>query len=101
MAQFLSGAMMAASFVIALLFLRFWKASRDRLFGAFAISFALMGIERIFLNFAPLIAESRSYWFLFRLLAFIIILWAVVDKNRERKSRPDRVTPARDVVEVS
>jgi hypothetical protein len=79
---FLNGATVMAYLASALFFLRFWTLSRDRLFGYFALAFTLLGI-----NSGGLIAlaaddERRYYLYLVRLFSFLLILYAIWDKNR-------------------
>jgi len=80
MMQFFSGVLVTGYAVAGLFFLRFWRESRDRLFGWFASAFFLLAIQRI------LIATSEPTTAVYgvRLLAFVLILWAIVDKNRAR-----------------
>jgi lipopolysaccharide export LptBFGC system permease protein LptF len=80
---FLAGATMLASVVIAMFFLRFKKTSRDRLFGFFALAFLLLGLERVAMEFIS--DGPRSLLYLIRLLAFVIMLYAIADKNRRGK----------------
>lgn len=88
MEQFIMGAMAMASFIVGLYFLRFYRDTRDRLFLIFSIAFCLLGITRIAL--AASIAYNRNsgdehqFIYLFRLAAFVLILLAIVDKNRKR-----------------
>lgn len=82
-ATFMQGAIMICAFMAALFFLRFWKVSKDRLFGWFAASFLLLGIVRIFLTFMAEEQKTGLYWL--RFLAFVIILIAIADKNRPQK----------------
>jgi hypothetical protein len=79
---FFSGAIMTASAVIGLFFLRFWKMSRDRLFLYFGLAFFLMAIERWVLVLSPADGEYRPYVYLVRLVAFLVIAAAIIDKNR-------------------
>lgn len=76
----LAGAIMLNAWAIALFFVRFWKRTRDRLFGWFAVAFLLMGIERI--SIACLAGESHFHVYLIRLAAFLLIIFAIWDKNR-------------------
>ena len=80
--QFIMGAIAMASAVVALFFLRFWRDTRDRLFLMFALAFALLGLTR--LGLATMIRESepQTLWYWVRLAAFLLILAAIVDKNR-------------------
>ena len=82
---FLSGAIMLASIVISMFFWRFRKTSGDRLFGFFAIAFLLLGLERVGAEFNS--ANPRSLLYLIRLMAFVLILYAILDKNRAEKKR--------------
>jgi hypothetical protein len=78
--QFLSGALVTAYAVAGLFFLRFWRESRDRLFAYFASSFFLLSIQRILIA----TSEPSAAIYVVRLLAFVLILWAIIDKNRSR-----------------
>ena len=75
----LLGGALAMGFAIAsLFFFRFWRESRDRLFLLFAAAFFLLGIDRV-------VASTTSVGdavYLLRLLAFVLIVAAVLDKNR-------------------
>lgn len=84
MSQFLSGAIMMACWVVGLFFLRFWKKTQDRLFAIFAVAFWMLAIERIVLAAMNETSESRGYIYIIRFFAFILILWAIADKNRPR-----------------
>jgi hypothetical protein len=80
--QFISGAVFLGFLTSALFFFRFWNKTNDRLFLMFAISFFLMGIERIVVSFVPVRGEFQFYVYGIRLLAFVLLLWAILDKNR-------------------
>jgi hypothetical protein len=80
--DFLSGAVAFGFLVCSLFFLRFWRRTRDELFVAFALAFALLGIVQAFLTLANIPTEERGSIYLFRLLAFVIILFAIFRKNR-------------------
>lgn len=70
--------------VAALFFLKFWSRTRDRLFAMFAAAFALLSIHRV-LAVVTLNWFGESVWlYVIRLVAFVIILVAIVDKNRAR-----------------
>lgn len=79
---FLSGAIMVGCFVAALFFYRFWRRTLDRLFVWFAVAFLLMGIERLVLAIAHLSEVSSPAIYVMRLIAFGLIIAAIVDKNR-------------------
>lgn len=80
--DFLSGAISFGFLVAALFFLRFWRRTRDRLFLAFAMAFALLGIGQAVQVLASIPQEDRSYIYLIRLTAFTLILVAIFRKNR-------------------
>jgi uncharacterized membrane protein HdeD (DUF308 family) len=82
MNQLLLGAIAMANLTIGLFFLRFWKKTRDRFFLFFAIAFSLEGVNRILLGLSYNTNENEPIYYLVRLLAFVLILIAIVDKNR-------------------
>lgn len=85
MHQFLHGAIMMAFAACGLLFLRFWRSTRDRLFLLFAIAFWILAANRVVLAWLAhhgSVDEHRAMVYSVRLAAFIIILFAVIDKNR-------------------
>jgi len=81
---FLSGAISMACLTIALFFLRFWRQTGDRLFVAFAAAFGLLMVERLMLATVNASHELAPYIYMVRLVAFALIMGAVVDKNRRR-----------------
>jgi hypothetical protein len=84
---FLSGAVMLACAAIGLFFLRSWRRTSDRLFGFFALAFLLLAAERwVLVSLSPAYEFGYSV-FLIRLAAFVVILIAIVDKNRSGSGR--------------
>jgi hypothetical protein len=81
---FIAGATAALSGVAALSFARFWRISGDRFFAFFACAFALFAVNRIVL--LTVNQEDRAWVYVIRLVAFVLILGAIVDKNRPRRS---------------
>ena len=80
--DFLSG-MVAAGFLVAgLFFLRFWARTHDPLFRSFAIAFWLLGLGQAVLALGSIPVEERSWVYLIRLAAFLLILFAIARKNR-------------------
>jgi hypothetical protein len=80
--SFLSGAVTLGYLVGALFFVRFWRKSGERLFLMFAISFGLLALNQ-FLAFAlDVISEPYSFVYGIRVLAFLLIIIAIVEKNR-------------------
>jgi hypothetical protein len=80
--DFLSGAITMGFLVAGFFFLRFWKRTRDSLFLAFAAAFFLLGLGQSLLALANVPDEERSWLYLIRLLAFALILAAIIRKNR-------------------
>jgi uncharacterized membrane protein HdeD (DUF308 family) len=87
MNQLLLGAIAMATLTIGLFFLRFWKKTRDRFFLFFAVAFGLEGFNRILLGLNYNSNENDPIYYIVRLLSFILILIAIVDKNRSNKSQ--------------
>jgi hypothetical protein len=71
-----------ASLTIALFFLKFWRRTGDRFFLAFSGAFLLLMLERIILFAIGVAHEFAPYVYVVRLLAFILIIAAIVEKNR-------------------
>lgn len=78
----MSGAVAMGSFVIALFFVRFWRTTDDRFFLYFALSFAIEGALRIYISVQASSGESSPLHYLVRLAAYLLILWAIWEKNR-------------------
>ena len=90
MNQFLDGGSFVAALVIALFFFRFWRQTHDRLFGIFAVAFTVFGINRAILTSLDENADGRVIVYMVRLLAFVLIIGAIVDKNRPAAGRSAR-----------
>lgn len=82
--DFLSGVVACGFVVGGLFFLRFWKRTRDSLFLWFALSFWLLGLGQSVLALGNIPVEERSFVYLIRLAAFLVILFAIFRKNRAR-----------------
>ena len=87
----LLGAIAMASLIAGLFFLRFWKTTRDRFFLYFALSFWIQAVSRVIQVFMESVPENVPIIYLIRLLAFVLILLAIADKNWPRK-KPKRDT---------
>ncbi len=81
-ATFLDGCACLGFAVASVFFLKFWCRSADRLFLAFAIAFALLGLERLAVVLWHVSAEAQSYVYLIRLAAFCVLIGGIVAKNR-------------------
>jgi hypothetical protein len=80
--EFVSGATMLACLAIGLFFFRYWRETADRLFGIFALAFWVFAVNRFLLL---LLDEEQEVWvYASRAAAFLLIIAAIVDKNRAR-----------------
>ncbi len=82
--DFLSGAAAFGYFACGLFFLRFWRRTREQLFLAFSLAFALLGVGQTVIVLAQMPTEEKGALYLIRLLAFVLILVAIYRKNRPR-----------------
>jgi uncharacterized membrane protein len=78
--QLISGILVSGYLVAALFFLRFRRETGDRLFLVFAVAFAILAVQRLAL---ALTTENETLIYGLRLLAFVLILAAIIDKNRK------------------
>ena len=81
MIEFLSGAVTLGFLIAALFFLRFWRRTSDRLFLAFSVAFALLALNQALAQWLGAADERVGFTYLLRVLGFILILAAIVDKN--------------------
>ena len=81
----LSGLVIMGDLVAALFFAKFWKRSGDGLFAVFAAAFLLLAVGQLLLATTDVPVEERSWIYLIRLAAFVLIIVGIV-----RKNRPDR-----------
>lgn len=81
----LVGAIGTLSLVAALVFLHYWKSTRDRFFLFFSLSFLLEGVNRIAIYESVGLNEDAPGYYLVRLVAYGLILAAIVDKNRRSR----------------
>jgi hypothetical protein len=81
--NFLSGAVAFGFIVCGLFFLRYWHRTHDNLFVAFALAFGLLAAGQTIIALANIPTEERGSIYLIRLVAFAVILAAIVSKNRK------------------
>jgi hypothetical protein len=86
MSDFLLGAIAMASLVAGLLFLRFWLHSRDRFFIFFALSFWIEAANRAAMVALGTTNEDAPLHYLVRLVAYGLIVAAIVGKNRSPRA---------------
>jgi uncharacterized protein DUF5985 len=87
--QFIRGATFLGSSIISLFFFRFWRTTRDILFFYFALCFALFACTRIGLGIVERGTEANTYFYLMRLAAFVLLIFAIIHKNSGRSNRHD------------
>jgi hypothetical protein len=83
----LAGAVATASFVTALFFLKYWSQTRDSFFLLFALAFGIDALSRFVLGIARVSDESEPLYYIPRLVAFSLIILAIVLKNRPGRSQ--------------
>jgi hypothetical protein len=76
----MQGALAALSFVVALFFARMWRRARDRFYLFFAIAFTIFAVHWCVI--AGHANEHTVGPYITRLVAFVLIIIAIVDKNR-------------------
>jgi zinc transporter ZupT len=84
MTRFILGVLTTASATIAIFFLKFCREGKDRLFAFFAAAFGVLSVDWLARAFLEPRHESQHYLFLIRLVAFLLIIAGIVDKNRSR-----------------
>jgi len=82
LADFTAGLIVAADLVAALFFGRFYRDTRDRLFLWFSAGFILLAVQRASLAAADLLPLDPIWYYVIRLVAFLLFLAAIIDKNR-------------------
>jgi len=81
MIAFLSGAVTMGALVAALFFLRFWRKTSDRFFLAFTVAFLLLALNQALAQWIGAADERVGYTYVLRVVAFVLILAAIIDKN--------------------
>ena len=81
MIDFLAGALTLAYVIASVYFIHFWRRTADRLFLSFALAFGLLALNQIAAFSFGQGDERYNYAYVLRVLGFILILVAIVDKN--------------------
>jgi hypothetical protein len=84
----LAGSHIALAMVAALLFLRFYRKTTDRLFLFFAAAFGILCVNNIMFQIIGPDRDASTLIYGARLFAFGLIIYAIIDKNLARRSRP-------------
>lgn len=82
---FLLGVIATAMFTIGLLFLKFWRRTRDALFLAFGAAFIIEALNNISLLFMRHPNRADTGYYLVRLVSFLLILAGILRKNYGRR----------------
>jgi len=83
--HFISGAVCMAYLVVGMFFLKFGRRTRDNFFMWFACAFFLFAAVRVTLSSVSTESELRWFLYLGRALAVLLIVVAIIQKNRRRK----------------
>ena len=82
MVAFFEGAAAMGCAMAGMFFLRFWRQSLDSFFFLFALAFLILAFDYGLLGLVTLATEWQPYVYAIRLTAFLLILAAIVRKNR-------------------
>ena len=88
MIDFLSGAVTLGYLVAAAFFLCFWRKTADRLFLAFAAAFVLFALNQGLAFALTVVSEPWSLIYALRVLGFLLIAAAIIDKNTSSGASP-------------
>jgi len=83
--DFLAGAITLGFLIISIYFLKFWRRFREPLFGAFALAFLLLSLEKIIVTMLREANIHTPLIYLLRLAAFCLIIFAIIKKNLRSK----------------
>ncbi|MEP7049868.1 MAG: DUF5985 family protein [Pseudomonadota bacterium] len=86
MIVFLWGMLTMACLVIGLFFFKFWRTSRDRFFLFFALAFWVFALNWLALAASHPSDENRYLFYAVRFPTFLLLVIAILDKNRRAKS---------------
>ena len=87
MIDFLAGALTLAYVVAAVYFFHFWRRTADRLFLNFGLAFVLFALNQFAIFMIGATDERGNYAYILRVLGFVLILVAIVEKNTLARRR--------------
>lgn len=79
---FLLGVIVVASATAGAFFFKFWRQTRDTLFLGFAAAFTIEALNRFAFLFLANPHEGDPLLYVVRLFSYLLILAAIVNKNR-------------------
>jgi hypothetical protein len=84
MRTFAWGVLAMASLIAAIFFLRYWRATRERLFAFFGLAFVGLAANWTVLALVdhPVDEARQAHAYIIRLVAFVILIIGIIDKNR-------------------
>ena len=83
--DFLQGAITAGYLMCAVFFLRFWRRTAERLFCAFSLAFLFLALNQVLGWYLEAGDERTAYVYSLRVIGFVLILAAIIDKNLVRR----------------
>lgn len=83
--MFVYGMITMGYLVAGLFFIKFWTRGRDPLFIIFALAFWLLAASQILLAILEIPREEQGWAYILRLLAFALIIVAIIHKNISRR----------------
>jgi hypothetical protein len=78
----LLGVIVSASLAASAFFLKFWRQTHDKLFLGFSAAFAIESVNRLAFLFLDHQYEGNTLIYTVRLFSYLLILAAIVNKNR-------------------
>jgi hypothetical protein len=79
---FLLGVIVTGSAIVSAFFFKFWRQTRDTLFLGFGAAFMIEAVNRSAFLFLPVPDEGNPVIYIVRLLSYLLLLAAIVNKNR-------------------
>ena len=89
MSDVLAGAIIMGFALSGLYFVRFWRRTGDGLFLMFGCAFWLLALSHVLIAALDMPREEHSWVYVFRLVAFLLIILAIIQKNLETKKPND------------
>ena len=81
MIDFLSGALTLSYVIASFYFFHFWRRTADRLFLSFGFAFGLLALNQLAVFALGAGDDLSDYAYVLRVLGFVLILFAIIDKN--------------------
>ncbi|MEO8699364.1 MAG: DUF5985 family protein [Kofleriaceae bacterium] len=79
------GGVVVACLIACVQFAKFWRLTRDRFFLWFVAAFAVIGASFAIREFTHDVNEQAYYAYVPRLVGFLFIAFAILDKNRRSR----------------